>query len=288
MFSRSTLQHLRLPFSVFLMPVFCFALSQASELELSRVLLVFVAVHLFLYPASNGFNSYYDKDEQSIGGLEFPPPVTNDLLYASLLFDAVTIGLGLFISWQFALLLLGYGLVSKAYSHPAIRLKKYPWLGLLTVALVQGAYTYWMCYVGLTGTGWTIIAEPRILAAAGLSAFLLLGSYPMTQIYQHEEDSRRGDHTISLFLGIRGTFVWTAVVFTLAMLGFWWYFTLYYSLDVFLVFLFFLTPVLLYFLNWARKAWLNPEKADYRHTMRLNLISSVCLIAAFLAVHFLF
>jgi len=288
MLSRSTLQHLRLPFSIFLMPVYCLALSQASGVEMGRAFLVFVAVHLFLYPASNGFNSYYDKDEQSIGGLEFPPPVTQDLLYVSLLFDAIAIGLGVLVSWQFAVLLLDSGLISKAYSHPAIRLKKYPWLGLLTVALIQGAYTYWMCYVGLTGTDWSIISEPRILAAAGLSALLLLGSYPMTQIYQHEEDSRRGDRTISLLLGIKGTFAWTAIVFTLAMAGFYGYFTRYYSLDVFLIFLFFLTPVLGYFLSWAWQTFRNPAKADYKHTMRLNLISSVCLVLAFLAVHYLF
>ena len=96
MLSRSTILHLRIPFSVFLMPVFLFAFSQMPQASWVNVALVIVAVHLFLYPASNGFNSYYDKDEDSIGGLEKPPAVTNDLLWASLAFDGAALVLGLF------------------------------------------------------------------------------------------------------------------------------------------------------------------------------------------------
>ena len=127
MLSRSTWLHLRIPFSFFLMPVYLFALGVSPNLGESRLLWSFLIIHLLLYPASNGYNSYFDKDEKSIGGLKNPPPVTKGLYYTSLLLDGIAIVLGFIkISFLFALMLLIYGLVSKAYSHPAIRLKKYP------------------------------------------------------------------------------------------------------------------------------------------------------------------
>src|SRR6187402_1161428 len=94
MFSRSAWLHLRIPFSFFLMPVYLFALSISPNFGESRLLWSFIIIHLFLYPASNGFNSYFDKDEKSIGGLKNPPPVTKGLYYLSLLFDATAIVLG--------------------------------------------------------------------------------------------------------------------------------------------------------------------------------------------------
>ena len=82
--NKSTLLHLRIPFSFFLMPFFCFAVSQVETVNWTEAIIAFLAIHLFLYPASNGYNSYYDKDEESIGGLEAPPPVDKQLLIASL------------------------------------------------------------------------------------------------------------------------------------------------------------------------------------------------------------
>ena len=105
------------------MPVFVFAWAVNTGVDLSNLIIVFVSLHVFLYPASNGYNSYFDKDEKSIGGLKHPPKVTKDLYWISLVFDAIAIVMGFVISWQFATMLFIYGLVSKAYSRPSIRLK---------------------------------------------------------------------------------------------------------------------------------------------------------------------
>ncbi len=281
MISKSTLLHLRVLFSIFLLPVFLFAFSQVPGAEWHDLIISFIAIHLFLYPSSNGFNSYYDRDEDSIGGLETPPPVTPDLLWFSLLLDAVALALGLLINIPFVLMLLGYGLFSKAYSHPAIRLKKMPWTGALSVAFFQGAFTVWMAASALAQDGWLWAKEPRLLFAGALASVMLLGSYPITQVYQHQEDNRRGDITLSLLLGIRGTFVWTAIVFAMAVVGYFMFFKTYYSVDIFLIFLVFLLPVLFYYFRWMIKAWKDQNQVSYRRTMRLNLLSSVCLALFF-------
>ncbi|MBK5278088.1 MAG: UbiA family prenyltransferase [Bacteroidia bacterium] len=283
MFSKSTWLHLRIPFSFFLMPVYLFALGISPNFSESRLIWSFIIVHFFLYPASNGYNSYFDKDENSIGGLKNPPPVNKWLYYTSILFDFIAIALGfLKISMLFAAMLLLYGLVSKAYSHPSIRLKKFPFVGLFVVALFQGFFTFLLCYVGINNFGLENLFNSRVLVPAALSSLILLGTYPMTQIYQHEEDAKRGDRTISIWLGIRGTFVFVLVVFTIAAAGYVFYFYTFYSLQYGLYFLVFLSPVVIYFLVWFFLVLREPSKANHRNTMRLNFISALCLNAFFI------
>ncbi|HVD96627.1 MAG TPA: UbiA family prenyltransferase [Cytophagaceae bacterium] len=285
MIKKSTILHLRIPFSIFLMPFFCFAASQSQHPNLWYLVLSFIIIHLFFNPASNAFNSYYDKDEESIGGLENPPPVDRELLIVSLVVDLVGQLLCFLISWQFALMVFVIGLMSKAYSHPAIRLKKYPLLGLLTVALFQGAWTYLMSLLAIDELSFSELITEKNLFAAGLCAVLLLGSYPMTQVYQHGEDGRRGDRTISRMLGIRGTFYWTIIVFSIGTAGFFFYFLTYYSLTVALVFPVFMLPTLIYFLSWFLRVLKDESAADFRSTMLLNKISSLSFIALFTALY---
>ena len=278
MLKKSTWQHLRVPFSIFLMPVFCFALSlSGTELAWWRVIVAFVSIHFFLYPASNGYNSYFDKDEDSIGGLEKPPPVDKELYWAALAFDGVAILLALLLSWQFALALFIYGLISKAYSYDGIRLKKYPIISWLTVGLFQGAFTLMMSYLAINQVSISSVNTPMLWFASALSTLMLLGSYPMTQVYQHEEDGKRGDETISRKLGIKGTFLFTAIVFGLSSGGFVYFYLYYFNLTFALAFLVLLSPVLVYFLRWFLRVLKDVKHADFRSTMHLNMISSVCL-----------
>jgi len=98
----------------------------------------FFILHLLLYPASNAYNSYFDKDEGSIGILESPPPVDKELFYVSWVLDILALLLGVFIGWPFVCYLLIYGFISKAYSHDRIRLKKYPVASWLIVSFFSG------------------------------------------------------------------------------------------------------------------------------------------------------
>ena len=284
MLSKSTLLHLRFPFSFFLMPVFCFAAGIAFSDNWLNLLLVFVILHLMVYPASNGYNSYYDKDEDSIGGLEKPPPVSRQLLYVSLLIDGAALLLSLVVSKWFALGILLYGLVSKAYSNDTIRLKKMPVLGWLTVGIFQGAFTFLMVYQGVASANIEQLLTGKVMYGALLSTVLLLGSYPMTQVYQHEEDARRGDLTISRMLGIKGTFLFTGVAFALATAGYVWYFTYYFSITIAFVFVSSLSPVVVFFGWWFWQALKDSRQASFQHTMRLNLFSAICMNAFFIGL----
>jgi 1,4-dihydroxy-2-naphthoate octaprenyltransferase len=265
------------------MPVYLFALGESPHLNQSRLVWSFLIVHLFLYPASNGYNSYFDKDEKSIGGLKNPPPVKKGLYFTALGFDAIAIILSYIkINALFAVMVFIYGLVSKAYSHPRIRLKKYALGGWLVAGLFQGLFTFVMCYVGINDFDIDDTLQPRVLFPAALTSVMLWGNYPMTQVYQHEEDTRHGDHTMSLMLGIRGTFIFVQAIFVLAAIGFVLYFRSFYRMDYGYAFLMALSPVVLFFLYWFYRVWRDESKANFSNTMRLNLISSTCLNAFFI------
>jgi 1,4-dihydroxy-2-naphthoate octaprenyltransferase len=266
-----------------LLPVFLFSLAVSPNLDFQRILWVLIIVHLLLYPASNGYNSYFDKDENSIGGLRNPPPVRRGLYHLALLLDALAVVLGYFlINPLFALMLFMYGLVSKAYSHPVTRLKKYPITGWLAAGVFQGYFTFLMCYIGINDFPIEAALNERVSYAGLLTTLMLLGNYPMTQIYQHAEDAMRGDMTISRLLGIRGTFYLTGTVFTLVFLFFFLYFACFQGLHYGIIVGIAMLPIAIVFIRWMIQARRDPSAADYDHTMKLNRVSATCLNAFFL------
>lgn len=283
----STLQHLRIPFSFFLLPVYLFALGISPNFTESSLLWSFVIIHLLLYPASNGYNSYFDKDEKSIGGLKNPPPVSKALYYASLILDVIATVLAYAkISLLFSIMILIYGMISKAYSHPMIRLKKYPVIGWLTVGIFQGFFTFLMSYVAINNFEIENLLKAKVLIPASLSSLLLLGSYPMTQIYQHEEDAKHGDRTMSMLLGINGTFIFVQIVFALAALGYFLYFKSFHNANYGFFFLVSLLPVISFFMWWFLSSLKNASRVNYTNMMWLNFISATCLNGFFIYFFF--
>lgn len=286
-FDRNTLLHLRVPFSFFLLPVFCFAISQSSVLILVNAIVAFTALHLFIYPGSNSYNSYMDNDKGSIGGLKNPPPVTKKLYYVSMIFDAVGLTMCFIIHWKMFMLMLIYVGVSKAYSWKKIRLKKYAVIGCLVVMIFQGGYTFLLVNMATENKFELSWFNQKNLECMLIASLLIGGFYPLTQIYQHEEDRSRGDFTLSYKLGVTGTFIFTAVVFFVACAVSFHYFNSYYSMNQFMIFIFCLLPVIIYFLYWFKKAIYNKAIANYSNAMRLTVISSSCMIICFCILYYL-
>jgi 4-hydroxybenzoate polyprenyltransferase len=282
MLTRSTLLHLRLPFSWFLLPTYLLAICCARDIVMWKAVLIFFILHFLLYPASNAYNSYYDRDTDSIGTLKNPPPVEKQLHTVSVMMDVLAVLAGLFIGWIFAAAALIYGLCSKAYSNDKIRFKRKPVLGLLGVGLVQGGLTFLMSYYGVQDIRLEDLLDTRILSAAAISGFFLTAAYPMTQIYQHKADGEKGDISFSLLLGIRGTFIFCALFLALAIGGFTYFFRYFFSAYHALIFSVFTLPVGLFFLVWMVESFHDPGKADYDNTMRLNTLSSTALNLCFL------
>lgn len=284
-FDHNTILHLRLPFSFYLFPVFFFGISQALNIHAIDTIIVFIALHFFIYPGSNVYNSYMDKDTGSIGGLEKPPPVTPKLYYASIIVDVAGLLLCCLSGWRNMLVMAGYVAFSKAYSWHGIRLKKYGYLGWTMVMFFQGGYTFMLANMAASNNVSLSWFTANNLECMLIASLMIGGYYPLTQIYQHDEDSERGDYTISYRLGINGTFIFAAVLFIAAVFFAHHYFTHYYSQVHFMIFLACLLPVVIYFLYWFSKTVKNKKFADYKHAMLMTKISSVCMVICFSVIY---
>ena len=205
---RTLLIHLRLPFQLLLAPVYLWGWLLGGGGVSPSVLLGFVAFHVFLYGGATAFNSYYDRDEGPVGGLERPPPVVPELLPFSLAVKAIGWGLAAVVNWTFFCIYGGFALLSFAYSHPRTRLKADPLGSVLTVAIGQGMLAFlggWAAVRGEVGSAWGPLGVGGALAAT----LLILSSYPLTQLYQIEEDRARGDRTAAVAWGPRGSFAFS-------------------------------------------------------------------------------
>lgn len=277
MLQKSTITLLRIPFSFFLMPIYFFALSQIPAVNLYRAILIFIIIHFIMYPASNGYNSYMDRDEESIGLLEKPPPATKELYYLSVVLDIISILLSMLVGVTFTLCVLATVLASRAYSYRGIRLKKYPITGFLTVVTFQGALTYYMVYIG--ASQYEVSVPWMGMLAGGL---LFGGFYPLTQIYQHQQDLKDGVRTISYLLGYSGTFIFSGIMYTLAEVVLFKYFFSQNAIMHFWILQAFLLPILIYFLYWWSKVNKDNTLANFKYTMRMNIIASLSTNIAFI------
>jgi 1,4-dihydroxy-2-naphthoate octaprenyltransferase len=280
MLQRSTIQLLRFHFSFFLLPVFLFAVSQVTSVNWFNAIFVFLILHLLVYPSSNGYNSYMDRDETPIGGLSAPLQPTKQLFYTSVVMDLLALIASAFISLVFSMGILLYIIASRAYSYRKLRLKKYPFTGFFTVFIFQGAVIFFITYHAVSvGQTLNVPVIPCVISS------LLIGAlYPLTQIYQHEEDKKDGVTTISYVLGKRGTFIFSLFFFLAATFLLYLRFYEQEKLNYFRFFLLIMLPVVLFFLYWMVKVWKKEEAADFKNSLLMNVLSTLCTTIFFLTL----
>ena len=278
MINNSTIKLLRIPFSFFLSPIYFFALAQVPNINWLHAILVFIILHFLIYPASNGYNSYMDKDIESIGLLEKPPPPSKQLFGVTIVLDIVGILLSLFIGPLFTLVMLFYIGASKAYSYRGIRLKRFPYLGYLIVILFQGAVTFWLVYYGSSNEKNIWVPWQGMVVCS----LLVGGFYPLTQIYQHKQDLEDGVSTISYKLGYNGTFVFCSIVYMLAWVFMAQFFIGNKQVKQLLMIGIFFIPVIVYFIRWFVLVLKNNKEANFKNTMRMNWLAATCTNISFL------
>jgi 4-hydroxybenzoate polyprenyltransferase len=208
--------HLRLHYQLlFLSPLFIWGFMLGGGHISLRAGVGFVSFHLFLYGGITAYNSYYDRDKGPVGGLRSPPPVVELLLPFSLVVQLIGLVLAVLVGFWFAVLYAVVMLLSVAYSHPRLRWKAKALGSLFVVALGQGAVGFlggWLCG---DDTPHALLAVNPVLGlcVATLSA---VGLYPLTQIYQIEEDRARGDRTFAVVFGPDAAFKFALVCIALA------------------------------------------------------------------------
>ncbi|HEX6940681.1 MAG TPA: UbiA family prenyltransferase [Longimicrobiales bacterium] len=143
-------------------------------------------------------NSAFDDDDGDIGYLDAPPKPPRHLAAVSIGLMAIGQLLALRLPPMFAAAYAVCFAMSILYSVPPFRWK----------AVAGADWVINMCGFGtLTPlAGWAVTGRPlEGWALLVLLAFcpLFAALYPLTQLYQLEEDRRRGDRTLALALGMR-------------------------------------------------------------------------------------
>jgi 4-hydroxybenzoate polyprenyltransferase len=143
-------------------------------------------------------NSAFDRDEGDIAYLRQPPPPPRHLFAFGLGLMALGQGIACLLPRAFALAYaLCFGL-SLAYSVPPLRLKAVAGADWLINMWGFGTLTP---FAGWAATGLPVDPARRLVLLAFCPLFAAL--YPLTQLYQMDEDRRRGDRTLALRLGLR-------------------------------------------------------------------------------------
>jgi 1,4-dihydroxy-2-naphthoate octaprenyltransferase len=275
---KSTIQLLRIPFSINLLPIFLFAVySSLGNLHAFKTLGVFVLIHFVFYPASNAYNSYMDADTSSIAGIKEPPAPTKQLFYASLLLDFIGLSCSLLISIPFFIINVFLMLLSRAYSYRGIRLKRYGVWAFIMVALAQGGLSFFNMYLGIQGFESFPDLNGDMILRVFIASLFVGAIYPITQIYQHEEDEANGDKTISMVLGIKGTLVFSGFVFLVSNALLY----LVLTLGEFLVFEACMLFPIAFFLRWCYIVWQDVGNANFQNTMIMALTASIAMIVGF-------
>jgi 1,4-dihydroxy-2-naphthoate octaprenyltransferase len=236
---------------------------------------------VLVYPSSNGYNCLQDQDTGSIGGIERPPQPDLELKNLTRAMDALAILYSMiFLGVQYALLLVVYIVFSRLYSFRGIRLKKYPVIGYLTVVLNQGGLIFVLVSMVSSAIQFNDISPSLIIAAI----LLIGGFYPITQIYQHEQDKADGVTTISMLLGKRGTFVFCGLLYAISFSLLAFHFQSIQKIYLFFILQLFFIPVIVFFLFWAIQVWKDARNADFKRTMRMNWIASIASNLGFITL----
>lgn len=272
------LVHLRLQFQFLLSPIFLWGYLLASGKLDPKLIVAYLSFHLFGYAGGTAFNSSYDRDLGPIGGLEHPPPVPKRLLAFALAWQGGGFLLALAVNLAFAGIYAVMFCLSFAYSHPALRLKAKPLAALATVAIGQGMLAFLGGWSSARGDALSVVNQWGLLGLLA-ATLLTIGLYPLTQIYQLEEDARRGDMTFARFLGVRGSFLWAQLCIALGGGTAAWIVQSSYSWIEGLVLLIFVCILLVWIQAWYGRFGSSDVTQNFRSLMRLYAATSLPFLA---------
>jgi len=168
---------------------------------------------VFLNAGTLAINSVFDKDEGDIGYLNSPPALPRYLLHFSLVLLCGGQALAFLLPSGFRIAYAICFVLSILYSVPPFRFK--------AVAGVDWVINMWGFGTLTPYAAWAATGRPLDWGhGLVLLAFcpLFAGLYPLTQLYQFDEDRRRGDRTLALILGMRAS-LWVAILSTLLAFG---------------------------------------------------------------------
>lgn len=271
---KNALLHLRLNYNFFILsaPFFLGAIFVSHVENLSIFIGAFLLIYIFLFGGANIYNSYFDKDAGPIGGLEHPPKVERWMYYTSWALQIIGLIIATTVSSRFGLVFLFSILLFWLYSSPTFRFKGKPLLSFLIIGVGTVFNT---TLLGYFMAGGNRFPSQLIISAIG-ACFLILSMYPVSQAYQIDEDSHRGDVTFAVKYGIKGIKINYLILFPLGTI------LLSYSFlfEQFLAISSFLIGCIAYVFIWQKVKSISGKQSEYKSIMRLKYFGGVTFTAA--------
>lgn len=172
--------------------------------------LQFLNVHLLLYGGATAFNSYWDRDEGPVGGLRHPPSMKPWMRWGALLMMGGGILIASAEGYMFTSIYTFSAILFWGYSSPLLRWKGRPIASIAVIGLSTGTNSF---LLGCLAAGVEELRLFHLMTALGVGS-VLVSLYPISQIYQREEDQKRGDITFAIRYGVRGVRQFFGIAYT--------------------------------------------------------------------------
>jgi 1,4-dihydroxy-2-naphthoate octaprenyltransferase len=171
--------------------------------------LQFLNIHVLLFGGATVYNSWWDKDEGPIGGLKSPPKMNPWMWPASLMIQFGGLAWAITIGWNYAVIYAISMLFFWLYSTPLARWKGKPIRSIIAIGISTGTNSFLLGFLAAGGYPITFLED---ITAVGV-ALIILSLYPVSQIYQTEEDEKRRDQTFAIKFGLNGVKRFFAILF---------------------------------------------------------------------------
>ncbi len=264
------LLHLRLNYNFLILsaPFLLGAIYVPGVINLNSFILSFILVYIFLFGGANAYNSYFDKDDGPIGGLEHPPKMKRWMYYCAWVMQIIAFCLCLvFFEPTFSLIFLFSISLSWLYSSPIFRFKGKPILSFIVVGIGTSFNTTLLGYLSAGGG----MPTADILLGALGSTLIILSMYPFSQAYQIEEDTRRKDVTFAVKYGIKGIKTNYLILFPLGIL----LLALSFKFIPYLPYYILSIGVLIYIIVWQIVKKISGHKNEYRKIMKTKYFCGI-------------
>lgn len=268
---KNFLIHLRLHYQIFILSgAYLLGGVFSNQQDLRQFVIQFFVVHILLAGGVTAYNSYWDKDEGPIGGLEHPPKMAAWMLPMAWIFQfaGLLIARGYGASDLFVMVYIAAIAIFWLYSSPATRWKGRP---LKSFIAMGGGAMLCLFYLGFFAYSNGPLTALSVVAAFGAMA-IVLSMYPLSQVYQIEEDRRRGDVTFAVKYGIEGVRVNYYALFPIGVL----LFTLaFWSISPYASAAFFVIASLVGLFIGVKIRTLRGAPEEYRFVMRLKYMAGL-------------
>jgi 4-hydroxybenzoate polyprenyltransferase len=249
-----------------------------SRIDPSVNLVLGFASWFFLCSAIAVFNSYYDKDEKPVAGLENPPTAAFSMLIGAWLMKLSGFIIALLLNKMFLMIYIAGVVLSVLYSHEKFRLKSNGYIAVF-LNFVVGAMTF------LAAASFSLPSTAILFFGSVTAGSFLAAIYLMMQVHQKVEDKDRKDISIMVLHGRKVTITFaiflmivatTLSLVSLTMSNYQWFY-------IVMLIVYFAT-ILLFSYMWLKKQE-NPTsdfKIMNKLTMRLSYAANLILIVIYI------